>query len=138
MAGTISQSRPILSGIGHGTILGPLIFIFYVNDVIQNVGNLRVNMYADDCLINTIRNNCEDMVPHIQGGLNGFQLWCKNNCLKLNIRKSKSSVIGTQHKLLPINVENRFVLDDCGLDHVNVYNYLGIILDSQMTLTPLF
>ena len=134
----VSMSKPVLSGIGQGTILGPLIFIFYINDVIQNVGNLRVNMYADDCLIYTVGNNCEDMVPRIQGGLNGFQSWCKKNCLKLNIRKSKSLVICTQHKLMSIDYENRFVLGDCGLDHVNVYNYLGIILDSQMTLKPLF
>ena len=49
-------------GIGQGTILGSLIFIFYINDVIKNVAELRVNMYADDCLIYCIGNNWERMV----------------------------------------------------------------------------
>ena len=109
---TISQSKAIQTGIGQGTILGPLIFIFYIYDVINNVGNLRVNMYADGCLIYKIGNNWENMVPEIQAGLDGFQSWCKNNCLKLNICKLKSLIIGTQHKMLSLVGDNRITLDD--------------------------
>ena len=138
MGNVISQCKPVQSGIGQGTILGLRIFIFYINDVIHQVGNLRVNMYADDCLIYTIGNCWENMVPTIQDGLDGFQNWCKNNCLKLNIRKSKSLVIGTKQKLTGVNLENRFKLDDLDLQRVDVYNYLGIIFDSQMSLSPLF
>ena len=54
---TVSDVLPVTSGIGQGTILGPLIFIFYINDVIKNIGNLRINMYADDCLIYCTGNN---------------------------------------------------------------------------------
>ena len=48
------------------------------------------------------------MVPEIQAGLDG----CKNNCLKLNIRKSKSLIIGTQHKIVSLVGDNRFTLDE--------------------------
>ena len=133
-----SQCKPISTGIGQGTILGPLIFIIYINDVIRNVDNLRVNMYADDCLIYTIGNSWENMVPSIQEGLNSFHTWCNRNCLKLNIRKSKSLIIGTKHKLSTLNFQNRFVLNNVELENVPTYNYLGIIFDSQMTLSPLF
>ena len=47
----VSKCKSITTGIGQGTILGPLIFVFYINDVIKNIRDLRVNMYADDCLI---------------------------------------------------------------------------------------
>ena len=47
-------------------------------------------MYADDCLIYTIGNTWETMVPRIQDGFDSFQAWCKKNCLKLNIRKGPS------------------------------------------------
>ena len=134
----VSQCKPVRSGIGQGTILGPLIFVFYINDVMRHVGNLRVNMYADDCLIYTVGNNWENMVPYIQDGLDDFQHWCENNCLKLNTRKSKSLVIGTQYKLAGINVDNRFKLENLYLGHVGEYNYLGIIFDSHMTLSPVF
>ena len=89
----ISEYKPTTTGIGQSTILGPLIFVFYINDVIRNINELRVNMYADDCLIYTIGNNWDRMVPKIQQGLDCFQDWCLNNCLKLNVSKSKSLVI---------------------------------------------
>ena len=85
----VSSILPVNTGIGQGTILGPLIFIFYINDVISNVANLRVNMYADDCLIYTVGNNWNLMSPKIQNGLNHFQNWCKDNCLKLNVKKNE-------------------------------------------------
>ena len=48
-----SSVRKVETGIGQGTILGPLIFVFYINDVMRNIAHLRINMYADDCLIYT-------------------------------------------------------------------------------------
>ena len=95
-------------------------------------------MYADDCLIYTIGNNWDRMVPKIQQGLDCFQDWCLNNCLKLNVSKSKSLVKGTNHKLTGLDLNNRFMLNNIPLQHVLTYNYLGIIFDSKMTLAPLF
>ena len=119
-------------------ILGPLIFVFYINDVIRNIANLRVNVYADDSLIYTIGNDWERMVPKIQNGLNSFQNWCVKNNMKLNVKKSKSLVIGTTFKITSINIEFRFVLNNTYLERVSSYNYLGVILDTHMTLNPLF
>ena len=84
-------------------------FIFYINDIIRNVGDLRVNMFADDCLIYHI-GNIWGRLPKIQNGLNKFQGWCINNRLKLNVKKTKSLVIGTSFKLKDLDVENRFTL----------------------------
>ena len=47
----------------------------------------------------------------------------KNN-MKLNVKKSKSLVIGTTFKITGINIENRFVLNNLHLEHVSSYNYL--------------
>ena len=128
----------VSTGIGQGTILGPLVFIFYINDVMKNIADLRVNMFADDCLIYTVGNTWNTMVPKIQEGLDKFQEWCLNNKLKLNVQKSKSLVIGTNHKLKNLDLHDRFVLNNIFSENVNTFNYLGIILDSSMTLSPLF
>ena len=113
-------------------------FIFYSNDIMNNIGELRVNMFADDCLIYSIGNTWETIVPKIQNGLISFQQWCFNNRMKVNVKKSKTLVIGTNFKLRDINMENRFKLNDIPLENVNNYNYLGIILNSNMNLSALF
>ena len=42
-----SDVLPVMSGIGQGTIFGPLIFVFYINDVTKCIGELKINMFAD-------------------------------------------------------------------------------------------
>ena len=133
----VSSVQTVGSGIGQGTILGPLIFVFYINDVMNNIANLRINMYADDCLIYNIGNNWELMFPKLQEGLRSCEKWCTENSLKLNARKSKVLIIGSNYKISGIDLGNRFILNDQFLQFTNLYNYLGILLDRNMTLMPL-
>ena len=123
------------TGIGQGTVLGPLVFVFYINDVVKNIADLRINMYADDCLIYTVGNNWDIMYPKIQNSLNGFQNWCLSNSLKLNAGKTKALVLGSPFKTSMVNQANTFFLDNEPVTFANVYNYLGIMLDKHMTLS---
>ena len=95
-------------------------------------------MYADNYLIYTIGNEWEYMVPKIQTGLDSFQQWCLHNSMTLNVKKSKAFVIASTFKKVNLDLDNRFVLNNSLLERVNSYNYLGIILDTHMTLNPLF
>ena len=89
-------------------------------------------MFADDCLIYKIGNTWERMVPQVQEGLDSFQQWCLDNRMKLNVKKCKSLVIGTYHKLKDLNLYERFTLNNIFLDNVSTYNYLGFLIDCNM------
>ena len=62
----LSNVSNVRTGIGQGTILGPLIFIFYINDITQSIENLKINMYADDCILFNSENNWNRMFECIQ------------------------------------------------------------------------
>ena len=132
-----SDELKIKTGIGQGTILGPLIFIFYINDIVQTKGNLRINMYADDCLLFKTGNNWNIMKEHVQSDLNNVQSWCVRNRLKLNVAKSKTLLIGSDNKLKTVDINAYLNLDGTPLNFVDKYKYLGITLDKHMTLTAL-
>ena len=102
-----------------------------------NIANLRINMYADDCLIYTIGNNWDRMRPKLQDGLHCFETWCVNNSLKLNARKSKALVLGPNSKISALNMNNRFILNGQHLEYTKSYNYLGIMIDQHMSLQSL-
>ena len=53
----ISPKVPVKTGIGQGTILGPLFFIFYINNKVSVINNLKINMYTDDCFLYISVNN---------------------------------------------------------------------------------
>ena len=96
---SLSQSHIVSTEIGQGTILGPLIFVFYINDVINNIENLHIDMYADDCLIYTVGNNWDNMTLKLQEGLRGFENWCLENSLKVNAQQSKTLILGSKYKI---------------------------------------
>ena len=48
---TTSPDTLVPTGIGQGTILGPLILIFYINDIVDKLFYVKLSMYADDCII---------------------------------------------------------------------------------------
>ena len=57
----------------------------------NSIGDLRINMFADDCLIYKVGNNWDRIVPNTQEGLDQFQTWCHNNRRKLNAKKIEIS-----------------------------------------------
>ena len=132
-----SDVMNVRTGIGQGTILGPLIFIFYINDIVTSIGRLKINMYADDCILFISGNNWERMIDNVQSDLDNVQMWCDRNKLKLSTTKSKTLLFGSVNKLKQIDYSKTLRLSDCDLIYVDRYKYLGIILDQHLTLTPL-
>ena len=132
---TISKPLSCITGIGQGTILGPLIFIFYINDVVQAKGNLMLNMYADDCILFKSGNNWNLMCDSIQLDLDNINSWCVRNRLKLSESKSKLLHIGSIQKLGLVDRNRNINLGNVPLQFVDRYKYLGIILDKHMDLT---
>ena len=126
---------PIITGIGQRTILGPLLFIFYINDIIIAKGNLMINIYADDCILFKSGNNWDSMIDLIQPDLDNIVLWCKRNRLKLSQNKSKVLLIGSLNKLRNVDYATMVNLDNVPLNFVECYKYLGITIDKTMDLT---
>ena len=132
-----SDELNVKTGIGQGTILGPLLFIFYINDMTSVLDDMKINMYADDCILYTSGNEWNRICQKIQPEMNNVFSWCSSNRLKLNINKSKVLAIGSRSKLKKLDNGNTIYLDAQPLKLTDKYRYLGVILDSEMNLTSL-
>ena len=92
--GHTSSSAHVTYGTAQGSILGPLIFILYVNDVFKSLEtDVSTYMYADDTLLICKSNNAVDATEKAQKALDGILYWCEENKLTINRENTKFMLV---------------------------------------------
>ena len=84
-----SEFNVIESGIPQGSVLGPLLFILYINDIFFAIKNCEIICYADDTSLTLCSNSMESLLTKANLIANQVYIWLSSNLLSLNISKSK-------------------------------------------------
>ena len=128
----VSDEYDITCGIPQGSVLGPLFFIMYVNDVQFALGKIGIRLYADDTVIFMTGNNRDVVQRDVQYNLNRFMNWCGSNKLTINPSKTKLVVFGTRQSVKK-NRGMHLEINGSKIQTVPTYKYLGVILDSTLS-----
>ena len=134
---TYSSVQNVPAGIAQRTVLGPLIFIFYINDCELVLEHAKISMFADDCILYCVGNNWNNVHACLQRDLTSFVSWADSNMLKLNENKTQAMIVGTRNRLRKIIDPIPLIIKGSNIKFVNRYNFLGFVLDSEMNLQPL-
>ena len=119
------------TGIPQGSILGPLFFSIYINDIVKTSKKLSFLLYADDT---SIYFNLEDFPSvdrqmAINNELEKINIWLQLNKLTLNTEKTKCMQFRKRRKVTPINI----TLSNKAIEVVPQFRFLGIILDDNLS-----
>ena len=129
--GRNSNYLDVTCGVPQGSVLGPLFFLTYVNDIVNRIGNENIKLYADDTVIFLEGDDVLLLQNSLQRLLNIFSYWCKENKLSINAEKTKFVCFGTRsrikkYKTLKVSLMNTII------QQVPSYKYLGIALDNSL------
>ena len=105
--GTKSNVGEISSGVPQGSILGPLLFLIFINDLplVLSKNGLAIDLYADDTTIYDIQSDLETLKSsNVQESLLILQRWCGENGMLLNTEKTKVMLITTRQKRITLDV----------------------------------
>ena len=130
--GAHSSNKNVSCGVPQGSILGPLLFIVYMNDICKTSNLLSFILFADDTTVFYSDNDIKRLCAVMNEELIEVSNWFKANKLSLNAAKTNLMFIGTQHQLNNISDCNIF-LDGCKLTRVQDAKFLGITLDENLT-----
>jgi hypothetical protein len=116
----------------QGSILGPLLFLLYINDPPQCLQKTTPGLYADDTEIYASSHNVNDLIDNINYNLNIVTQWMENNKLQIHPKKSKCTFIASPYKIKNISPGIPILINNVPVRRVNCYKCLGVTLDEKL------
>ena len=129
--GMVSNWGSINCGVPQGSILGPLLFNIYVNDLSNAVTESCLHLFADDTTLYHSASSDVDVNSILNADLCKISLWMRSNLLKLNSKKTTSMLTGTKPFLRGKSLDLK--LDDVSLQTVTQAKLFGVIIDENLT-----
>ena len=132
--GNSSSLQKISCGVPQGSILGPLFFILYINDIINTSRLLDPILFADDTSIFFSHKDMAYLTDTFNLELIKISDWLKANKLFLNLKKTKCITFTPRQKRL--NCSFQIAIDNQPINQVTETTFLGVILDKNLTWKP--
>jgi hypothetical protein len=137
---SISNKLNILQGVPQGSVLGPLLFLLFINDIESCVTFSNIVLFADDIFMMSMNYDHNDLLNNIQYDFDKINEWLINNDVYISDKKTVNMLIKTPHmKQNSLNLivhtescNNYNCKTNCEtLQEVGDAKYLGISLDSK-------
>ncbi len=112
--GSYSSSQPVTSGVPQGSVLGPLLFLIFINDLCKDLKS-HIRLFADDTVLYREITSLEDH-QILQQDLNTVQTWCTNNFMSLNFAKCQVMTVSRLHH----NSDYNYILNNHTLKKVSI------------------
>ena len=127
-----SDQLDVICRVPQGSILGPKLFILYINDICNISKLLNFIIFADDTNIFCTGNNLEETCKLISIELKKLQTWFALNKLSLNVTKTNFMVFGKKFSSRDCQV----TINEFKIDRVYVTKFLGVQIDAELSWKP--
>lgn len=125
-----SGFRKITCGIPQGTVLGPMLFSLYINDLPSALSRKTI-MYADDTALLFRGNSLCTLKKEITAELAQISAWFARNKLALNVAKTKYIIFHSRRKNLDYS-HLGLEIDNAPIERVSAFKYLGVLIDENL------
>ena len=131
--GTNSPILPLSRcGLPQGSVISPVLFLFYINDLPMTLPNSHVTLFADDTTISFSQKTVNLLNDRCNENLTILHNWCLSNRLTINATKTELFAVSNRN-FSPNDID--VVLGDSRLDVKSDCKFLGVTLDSRLTFS---
>ena len=129
---TLSVAAPITVGVPQGSILEPLLFLIYVNDLPSCQLASEIVLYTDDTVIYYSSTDLFDLESKLNSDLATVSNWFSSNLLTLNISKCNFVIFGNSRKLKLAN-DVSLKVNSTAIKRSPSFKYLGVVINQPMS-----
>lgn len=124
-----SELLPIQCGVPQGSILGPILFLIYINDL-QNSTDLFPIIFADDTNLFYNARSVDLCIAKMNGEMVSVLQWIRSNKLSLNVEKTNYIVFSNSRRL---TAQPTIFIDGISILQVKSLKFLGVIIDDKLS-----
>ena len=127
--GVSSPLKSLSYGVPQGSVLGPILFLLYINDIVRSSSLLNFILFADDTSIFLQGDNLKNLEDIVNKELEHVGNWLKSNKLTLNVNKTQFMV---SHSLMTQPVSIVVKIDNTEILQVTEIKFLGVTIDNKL------
>ena len=124
--GSQSSWKPVTSGVPQGSVIGPALFLLYINDINHNIRS-KIRLFADDSVIYKQIDSQADAI-HLQEDLDTLSDWSKKWLMNFNIKKC--AILTITRKRKPLTTDYKLLNES--IPRVEQYKYLGVHISKDL------
>ena len=128
---TSSSMQEVKSGVPQGSVLGPVLFFIFINDMPLFINEAYAEVYADDTAVHAAHKDQNVVKIKLQNSAIDYKSWCIQHKMFVNLTKISFMTIGTRQNLSNIHDIN-IIIDNEHISKVDNQKRLGIIIEKQI------
>ena len=129
---TYSHYANITTGVPQGSVLGPLLFLIYVNDIQNAAPSVSTRLFADDTNVFLANKDCTKLIEMVTETLSQLKIWFESNKLTLHIGKTTFTIFHAR-KQCNHTCDESFYFNSTRIRKSPFTKYLGLIIDENLT-----
>ena len=126
-----SDKGEVITGVPQGSVLGPLFFLIYINDLPLHLDNsINADLFADDTSLYKSGSKIDTINDALQCNIDKANDWCKNNSMVIHPDKTKAMILASRQKQQNNTQNLKLTLESSTIEQIKHHKFLGVWVDS--------